>query len=59
MWGKLKEDKGGEDHEKALAQGGCDLAVIELTNVGVGGLCEVNADFIPGVAHGWKRNERV
>ena len=54
LWGELKEDKGRENHEKAFSEGGCDLAVIETANASVTGLCEINASFLPGLAHGWK-----
>jgi hypothetical protein len=55
VWGELKEDKRGENHEEALAQRSCNLAIIEAANAGVTGLCEIDASFLPGLAHGWKK----
>lgn len=54
VWGELKEDKGGENHKEALSQRGCNLAIIKTANACVTGLREIDANFLPGLAHGWK-----
>lgn len=55
---ELKEDEGGENHEEPLAQRGSDFSVVELAYAEKVFLCEVEADFLPGLAHRYQAVRR-
>ena len=49
---KLEEDEGGEDHEEPLAQRSGYFSVVELAYAEEVFLGEVEANFLPSLAHG-------
>lgn len=51
---KLEEDERGEDHEEPFAQRSGNFSVVELAYAEEVFLCEVEANFLPGLAHCWR-----
>ena len=56
---KLEEDKRGENHEKPLAQRSGNFSVVELAHAEEVFLGEVEANFLPSLAHGCRSNYQL